>query len=268
MVESAKNRRERAAQARAAAEASGKRRERTVRIVGGAVVAVLVIGIVGGAWWVSNQEGGSGISDFVIAEPDPDAPRPAGVAGADDEFAYAVVFNPDAPAGTPPLEVWEDFQCPACGAFEQVAGANLVDLAEDDQIQLIWRPTTFLDRNVGNDASTRAVAAWGCAIDAGKPLEFHDLVYANQPTEGQGWTDEQLKQLGADAGIQGDALTTFEQCVTDRTYAPWAANSTQIFYDQGIQGTPFVRLQGNEVPSQLVADAEAFAETLKNLTSP
>lgn len=265
MVESAKNRRERAAQARAAAESSEKRRERLVRIIGGATVGVLVIGIIGGAWWVSQQEGSG--TEFVLAEPDPGAPRPAGVPDADAEHAYAVIFNPDAPAGTPALEVWEDFQCPACGAFEGVAGENLISLANANQIQLIWRPTTFLDRNVGNDASTRAVAAWGCAIDAGKSLEFHDLVYANQPTEGQGWTDEQLKQFGVDAGIEGEALTSFEQCITDRTYAPWAANSTAIFYEQGIQGTPFIRLEGNEVPAELVADAEAFAETLQNLTT-
>jgi protein-disulfide isomerase len=266
MVDSAKSRRERAAQARAAADSQEKRRERIVRIIGGATVAVVVVGIIGGAWFVSQQEGNG--NSFVIAEPDPNAPLPAGVLPGDDEFAYAVVFNPDAPAATPPLEIWEDFQCPACGSFEAAAGKNLTSLANNGEIKLIWRPTTFLDRNVGNDASTRAVAAWGCAIDAGKTLEFHDLLYANQPAEGQGWTDEQLLDFGAQVGLTGDAQTTFNQCVTDRTYAPWAANSTQIFYDQGIQGTPFVRLQGNEVPSQLVADADAFAETLKNLTTP
>jgi len=266
MVESGKERRERAAQARAAAEAQEKRRERLVRIIGGATVLVVVVGIIGGAWWISQQEGAG--NSFVIAEPDPNAPLPAGVLGGDDEFAYGVVFNADAPATAPPLEVWEDFQCPACGSFEEAAGANLATLASEGQIRLIWRPSTFLDRNVGNDSSTRAVAAWGCAIDAGKTREFHDILYFNQPTEGQGWTDEQLLQYGSEVGIAGDSLTTFTQCVTDRTYAPWAANSTQVFYEQGIQGTPFVRLQGNEVPSQLVADPEAFAQTLQNLTSP
>lgn len=266
MVESAKNRRERAAEARVAAESQEKRRERTVRIIGGATVAFVVVGIIGGAWWVSQQEGSG--NSFVIAEPDPNAPLPEGVLSGDDEFAYAVVFNPDAPAASPPLEIWEDFQCPACGSFEAAAGKNLATLATNGDIKLIWRPTTFLDRNVGNDASTRAVSAWGCAIDAGKTVEFHDLLYANQPEEGLGWTDEQLREFGSQVGIAGEDLTNFNQCVTDRTYAPWAANSTQQFYDQGIQGTPFVRLQGNEVPSQLVADPEAFAETLKNLTAP
>jgi protein-disulfide isomerase len=263
MAESTKGRRERAAQARAAAESTEKRRERTIRIIGAVTVVAVVVGIVGVAWWASNSERQG--QEFVLAEPDPSAPLPEGVRGADDEFAFAVSYG-TADASAPTLEVWEDFQCPACGSLEQANGAGLAGLAESGRVQLLWRPSTFLDRNVGNDASTRAVAAWGCAIDAGRTREFHDELYANQPPQGVGWSDEELLAIGSTVGITGADFDTFSQCVTDRTYAPWAANSTQQFYEKNIQGTPSVFLNGQPVATEIVADPVAFEQTFSNLT--
>lgn len=262
MAESAKSRRERAAQARAAAETTEKRRERTIRVIGAATVVAVVVGIIGVAWWASNNERQG--QEFVLAEPDPSAPLPAGVRGGDDEFAYAVPYG-TADASAPTLEVWEDFQCPACGSLEKANGAGLAALAESGRAQLFWRPSTFLDRNVGNDASTRAVAAWGCAIDAGKTREFHDELYANQPPQGVGWSDEELVEIGSSVGITGADFDTFSQCVTDRTYAPWAANSTQKFYESNIQGTPSVFLNGQAVATEIVADPAVFEQTFANL---
>jgi protein-disulfide isomerase len=264
MPSSAKDRRERAAQARAAAEAGAVRRERLVRIIGGAVVALVVVGIVGGAWWVSTNESSS--SALVIAEADPNAPLPTGVRGVDDAFPFAVAFGTGA-ATAPAVEIWEDMQCPACGDLEVASGAQLATAAESGDIQLLWRPVTFLDR--GTDASTRAVAAWGCAIDAGKTREYHDRIYADQPQGGEGWTDEQLLQYGEDVGITGTDFEVFSQCLLDRTYAGWAANSTQAAVEAGIQGTPTVLVDGSEeVAGQsagilLRTEPEIFFETIR-----
>lgn len=264
MPSSAKDRRERAAQARAAAEAGAVRRERLVRIIGGAVVALVVVGIVGGAWWVSSNE--SSDSALVIAEPDPNAPLPAGVRGADDEFPFAVAYGTGT-ATAPAVEIWEDMQCPACGDLEVAAGAQLAAAAESGDIQLLWRPVTFLDR--GTDASTRAVAAWGCAIDAGKTREYHDRIYEDQPQAGEGWSDEQLLEYGAEVGITGADYDVFSQCLLDRTYAGWAANSTQSAVESGVQGTPTVLVNGSEEVSGQAAgillrtEPEVFFESIR-----
>ena len=126
-------------------------------------------------------------------------------------------------------------------------------------MQLVYRPTAFLDNNLGNDASARATAAWGCAIDAGKVKEYHNTVFANQPEqEGTGFTDEQLLAFADEAGITGDALDTFTSCVADRTYLGWAANSTEAFYSSNVQGTPFALLDGVEVPTETLMDKAAL----------
>lgn len=250
------SRRERAAAARNAAQASEKRRERTVRIVGAVTVLVVVVGIIAIA--VVARSSSDAANQVTRVEPDPNAPLPEGVLGADSAFPYGVPYGSGAESA-PVLELWEDFQCPACGALEEVNGKGIAELAESGQVQLIWRPTHFLDANLGNDASNRAIAAWGCAIDAGKVREYHDLIYANQPeTEGAGYTQDQLLSFGEQVGLSGADLDSFTQCVQDGTYRAWAANSNQEFQAAGHQGTPFGLIDGVVVENATLADPEAL----------
>jgi len=257
MSESGKNRRDRAAAAREEANSAERRRERTVRIIGAVTVVVVVLGIIGVAVVARNS---SDTSAVAVPTADPNAPLPTGVLPTDDQHAYGVPYGtatPDAPV----LEIWEDFQCPACGAVEEANGAGIESLADAGKVQLIWRPTAFLDRNLGNDASARATAAWGCAIDAGKAKEYHATVFANQPeVEGTGWTNEELIAFAGDAGIAGAELDTFTQCVADATYLGWSANSTEVFYTSNIPGTPLAKINGVEIPTEILVDQAALEQ--------
>jgi len=226
--------------------------------VGALTVVAVVAGIIGVAVYARSTAPAA--PGMVSAEPDPNAELPAGVLPSSDPLAYGVVYG-TAPEGAPTLELWEDFQCPACGALEAVNGAGIAKLAEQGAVRLVWRPTTFLDNKLANDASLRAVAAWGCAIDAGQVREFHDVVYANQPQqEGEGWTKEQLIAFGNDAGIPEAERETFTQCVESGKYLTWAANSTQAFYDNEVSATPTGKLNGSEVPPEILADEAKLAE--------
>jgi protein-disulfide isomerase len=226
--ESRENRRaarERMAAERAAQQAADQRRERVVRI--GIIVGVLalVVGVTALVWW-NNR-----LADQF--------PRPA---GSNDAGGIAV--------GTGPVDVtiWEDFQCPACKLFEDSTGDTVTELIDSDQITATYFPLSFLDANLGNDSSTRAANAAGCASDAGKFKEFHDIVYANQPeTEGTGYTDEQLKDFGAQAGIEGDAKATFDTCVDELTYSEWVRLVSKSGRDAGITSTPTVQVNGEEL---------------------
>lgn len=257
-----KGRRERAAQARGEAQASEKRRERIVRIVGGATVVAVMAAIIGVAVYASSNSPSTDASGSTggIVEPDPSAVLPAGVLAADSPTPYGVPYGTGS-ADVPVLELWEDFQCPACGALEQTNGDGITQLAEEGKIQLIYRPTAFLDGNLGNDSSHRAIAAWGCAIDAGKVKEYHDTVYANQPLEeGMGFTEEQLLGFGSELGFTEAEFTTFTQCVTDGTYLAWAANTNQEFLAGQIGGTPAGFLDGEPVETAILADRIGLAE--------
>lgn len=261
MSEAGKNRRDKAAAAREAANADERRRERMVRIVGAITVVVVVVGIIGVAL-VARNASSTEATDVPVA--DPSAAAPAGTFASDHPQAYGVPYG-TAAADAPVLEIWEDLQCPACAAVEAANGAGINSLAEEGKVQLVWRPATFLDRvNLGFDpgvqnSSTRAAAAWGCAIDAGKTAEYHDLVFASQPeTEGEGFTDEQLSSFGEQIGLSGAELDTYTACVADGTYLGWAANSGAAFSASGIPGTPFASLDGVEIPTETLVDQAAL----------
>ena len=249
-----KSTREKAAAARAQQMAAEKRRERTVRIIGAIGVVVVVILILGLAIVVPRISGDDSANGAPDARPDPNAAIPTGVYGADGVAPWGVPVG-TAPESAPLLELWEDFQCPACGSLEELNGAGIQSLALDGSVRLIYRPTAFLDNNLGNTSSAAAINAWGCAIDAGKTLEYHDLIYANQPTvEGEGWTREQFIGFAEESGITGVPLEQFNDCLTSNRYLGWAANSTQAFYDGNVEGTPRGYLNGTALDGAQLAD--------------
>lgn len=250
--ESAKSTREKAAEARAAAQAAERRRERTIRIVGGlavigVVIAILAVGIV-----QSRQ------SD--TPAPSADSALPTGVT-AENSYGFQV----NTAGGKPDVEIYEDFQCPACANLEQTYGPMIQKEAADGNIQLTYRPMVFLDSNLQTDHSLRAANAFGCAITGGVGEPYHNLVYANQPAnEGQGWTDEQLKQYGGDAGLSGDAKTQFDKCVDEGTYKGWAQLSNDAAFERGVSGTPTVYVDGKELPAGALQSEAALKNALTN----
>jgi protein-disulfide isomerase len=243
MSESKKSTREKAASARAAAEASERRRERTVRIAIIGVVAVVVLGIIGAVLWTTRSK----------PAPTPDnTALPAGVTAP--EYGTSV-----GTAAQPVLDIYEDFQCPACAQFEKAAGATIDELVASGQVKVVYHPMNFLDANLRNDSSTRAAAAFGCAVDAGVTLKYHDVVFTNQPTtEGVGYTDDQLKAFGEQAGLSGAQLDTFKACVDAKTYTGWPTLSNQAASERGVTGTPALFLNGTKLTTEDLSSAETF----------
>ncbi|HEX6935578.1 MAG TPA: thioredoxin domain-containing protein [Actinomycetes bacterium] len=240
------------------ARAAERRADRRLRLTLLAVVGAVLLGLVLAVVVVGDDESGSTQTAKVRAG----AVVPTGVSAT----TWAVTAYPGVTPkpGAPTLEVWEDFQCPACAATEERTGDLIESLARSGEIRLVWRPTTFLDERLGNDASQRAVEAWGCAVDAGVGPEYHRTVFANQPQrEGDGYTDEQLVSFGRTAGLSGSAQDTFEQCATSGRYRQWAINSTAAFYDAGVPGTPAGYLDGEELPSGTLADGKALLAAVR-----
>lgn len=249
-----KSTRDKAAAARAEQVAKEKRRERTVRIIGAVGVIVAVLAIIGVAVFASRSGDSSANGGTPMPAPDPNAAIPTGVYGADGVVPWGVPVG-NAPETAPLLEIWEDFQCPACGSLEELNGAGIQSLGQDGKVRLVWRPTAFLDNNLGNNSSAAAINAFGCAIDAGKTVEYHDAIFANQPTvEGEGWTNEQFVSFAEQAGITGVPLEQFNECLVSNKYLGWAANSTQAFYDGNVEGTPRGYLNGTPIDGAQLAD--------------
>ena len=192
MSDAGSNRRDRAAAARAEAQAGEKKRERMVRIVGGITVLVVVVGIIGVAVVAKNSQSIGATPDRDRASADPDAALPEGVLAADDARAYGVPYN--TAADVPVLEIWEDFQCPACEAVEEAAGAGIEVAGRPGQ-----DPARLpADDLPGQEPRQRLLAARRCGLGLRHRRGQAERVPRRRcsPTtpavEGDGFTDEQL----------------------------------------------------------------------------
>lgn len=229
--------RERLAEERKRQAEAARRKERLVR---GGVAAAVVIAIV-----------------LVVAviQFTRDSQEVAFPPSATEESVGFVVGN-TSDDSVPSVVVHEDFQCPNCELFESEGnGALLQQLADEDKIKLTYVVRTFLDNNLGNDASLRAANAAACADEQGQFLAYHNQVFANSPqTEGDGWTDEQLVGFGDAAGVGGDE---FASCVEDKTFENYANFSERTSSAAGINSTPYLLING-EAP--VSADPNRLAD--------
>ncbi len=131
--------------------------------------------------------------------------------------------------GAPVVQLYADYQCPICKTFDGAFGDKLNELAQAGDIKYSVQIETFLDRLGANKSTDPAIAA-ACADTVGAFSAYHLAVYKNQPaTEGAGYTTEQLRStIPAQAGITGDNLTKFQQCVDTRATASFVAGQNKF----------------------------------------
>jgi len=212
--------------AEAAARARAERRRRNIRggIVAGVVVLIaLVVAIV-----VQTHRTSTSAT----------AATPAHVV----DGTVIVVGSTTAPVT---VDLYEDFQCPNCKAFEAESGSTLAQLIAAGTVQAHYHGMAFLDTSANNAYSTRALNAAAVVLSTAGPdafQAFHDLLYANQPAEtGKGLTDEQLIEYAGQAGATGSAV---QADIHDLTYGDWVKKSTDQASKDGVTQTPSVFVAG------------------------
>ena len=149
--------------------------------------------------------------------------------------------------GTGPVtvELYSDFLCPACQAFERDARDDIDKLLAENRIRLVYRPVAILDRLSTNEYSTRSAAGAGCAADAGKLIDYAKALFDHQPAEGgPGHEDATLIRLATEAGITEPG---FGQCVRDGRYLPWVDHVTDTMSANNVNGTPTVLVAGKQL---------------------
>ncbi len=191
--------------------------------------------------------------------PAPASPSPSSSSSAVYLTKYVAV-NPDrVKDGAIVVEVHTDYQCPWCGRAEQIYGQALGELSQSGDIDLrIHLRTLIGDQVIHNDSSERASVAALCADRAGSFWAYHSAVFANQPEEGVGYTDDQLRgDFAAQAGLTGRALTDFQACYDDRATADEVHAMEDEGAAAGINGTPTFFVNGVKVNFDLQSDATA-----------
>ncbi|WP_261566176.1 DsbA family protein [Frankia gtarii] len=231
----AEDRRTKAATARAAAAAQ-ERRRRNLIVAGVVVVVLIIVGVIGFAVQNSREE-----SKPVVL--------PAAATGTDGGI---VVGQASAPVT---VDMYEDFQCPACEALETQTGPTIRALLDQGKIKIDYHMMSFI-----GPESKRAANAAAAAANEGKFRQLHDVLYANQPKENTGgFTRDTLLTLGTKAGLTSQA---YKDAVNNGTYDGYVAKVDSDASKAGVTGTPTVIIGGKQLSSaQLTPDGFRAAAT-------
>jgi protein-disulfide isomerase len=172
--------------------------------------------------------------------------------------ALAPVGATDRTLGNPKAKViiimYEDFQCPFCGAISGLMQPNNSLIQSLKQRDPNWTP--FIPEIINNyvkngkvlfvyrdfplsflgPESVRSAEAARCAGDQGKFWEYHDYLFGHQNGEGQGaFSDPNLKSFAKTLGLD---TASFDKCLDDGKYSQAVADSQTEGSAAGVTGTP------------------------------
>lgn len=217
-------------------------RERTMYLDASLAIVVVLVSIIG----IGVQSGRAKIAGDLTAK--------------NASVGNGVVFGKKASAT---VDVYEDFQCPVCQAFEQSVGTALEADVRANKAQVRYHPLSFLDANSnGTRYSSRAANAALCAADVSVDafVKFHDVLFKStvQPKEGSnGRTNAQLATYAQQAGLNSTQLGTFTSCVQSEQHKALVEAITENASKRGVTGTPMVLVNGKKLKDNTLAGLTA-----------
>jgi protein-disulfide isomerase len=168
------------------------------------------------------------------------------------------IGDPNAPAT---IDVFEDFQCPACRNFtENTEPLIIQNLVATGKARYVFHNYPFLDDQAARKESDQAANASMCANEQDKFWDMHNILYANWNGENLGaFNDRRLQTMAERIGLDMDA---FNSCFNANKYEAEIQADLQLGQEMGVSGTPSVFVngrpvvQGNQVPSyEMIAQA-------------
>jgi len=227
-----------------------ERRQRNLISV--AIVAVIVALIAVGGWAVKNA------ADDKADLPVSAAPRNLTDGGVDFPVAEGVNASK-----APLVQVYEDFQCPACKQFHDATGAFLQEHAFAGDIRLRFMPFAFLHDASKNEYPRRSMNLAMCAVDAQGTEAFwkvNEVLFKNQPAERTaGPTNPQLLEFAKTADVEG-----LDDCVNSEKFVPWIDSAMEkSAKDPGFDSTPARFVNGEETQAWSPADWASIIAALK-----
>lgn len=156
------------------------------------------------------------------------------------------------------VDLFEDFHCPACNAFEQSAGGDIGAQIAQGRIQVRYHLLSLFDgSSKGNRYSSRAANAAICASDVSVELfaRYHALLFGKnssnvntQPAQGSsGRTDIQLIDLAKQTGAVPASLKPFMTCVQIEEHQGFVQATQEAASKRGIGQVPTVLVNGKQL---------------------
>ncbi|HSO13237.1 MAG TPA: thioredoxin domain-containing protein [Anaerolineales bacterium] len=146
--------------------------------------------------------------------------------------------DPNAPVV---IDVFEDFQCPACQYFSDSIEPLIIEyLVTPGKARLVYHNYPFIDGEGASNGgeSDQAANASMCANEQGKFWEMKAILYANWNGENQGnLSNRRLTAMAEAINLDMDA---FNACFSDNKYRDDIQASFDLGQEYGVSGTPSV----------------------------
>jgi protein-disulfide isomerase len=153
--------------------------------------------------------------------------------------------DPNAPVT---IDVFEDFQCPACKYFSESTETLVVqNLVATGKARYVYHHYPFLDGDGAQNGgeSDQAANASMCANEQGKFWEMHHAMFANWNGENQGgFSDTRLQAMAESIGLD---LNAFNACFSANKYQAEIQADFDLGLQMGVSGTPTVFANGVQV---------------------
>jgi protein-disulfide isomerase len=150
--------------------------------------------------------------------------------------------EPNAPVS---LDVWEDFQCPACKTWSDRTKPLLIaSYIETGKVHFTFHFFPFIDDGRGTESDHAANAAM-CAADQGRFWDYHDILFVNWNGENQGaFSDRRLNAFADSLGLDTGA---FGACFAEKPYDDMIQQDMKDGQALGVSSTPTIIIDGKIV---------------------
>jgi protein-disulfide isomerase len=175
--------------------------------------------------------------------------------------------DPNAPVT---IDVFEDFQCPACKSFtENTEPLVIQDLVATGKARYVFHNYSFLDGSgAGNNGeSDRAANAAMCASEQDKFWDMHSILYANWNGENQGaFSNRRLQAMAESIGLD---MAAFNSCFDANKYETEIQADFDLGEQMGVSGTPTVFVNGQRVgPPRQVPSYQEIVDAVNAVQIP
>lgn len=171
--------------------------------------------------------------------------------------------DPNAPVK---IDVYEDFQCPACKSYtENIEPRVVEDFVATGKVYYVYRQFPFLDDQALSKESDQAANASMCAAEQNRFWDYHDILFANWNGENQGAFSN--KRLVAFAETLNLDMNAFNSCFEKDAHQDEINAELQQGKNIGIQGTPSVLVNGQLLTPGQVPSYEDIANAVNSALS-
>lgn len=143
------------------------------------------------------------------------------------------------------LEVWSDFQCPACGQYAEIVEPALIrNYVTPGILRIVHRDAAFQGERTKApfDESVEPAAGARCAAEQGKYWPFHGWLFANQSGENQGaFAEARLRGMATAVGLD---VAAWDACRATGEQQTAVRSETAQGVASGVNSTPTLNING------------------------